>query len=121
VSLSLQSIDFIDKLAQVKIMLDKLDEAILLLNNNLTNNPKQEGSLVNLGFAYLKQNDLALAKINYNKALVLNPDNEQALLNLAAVYNLENNKTESLKFLKRILVVNPKNDEVKALIGKLND
>ena len=116
VSLSPQSIDFIDKLAQAKIMLDKLGEAILLLNNNLTNNPKQEGSLVNLGFAYLKQNDLALAKTNYNKALALNPDNEQALLNLAAVYNLENNKTEALKLLKHILKVNPQNEQIKALL-----
>ncbi len=121
VSLSPQSIDFIDKLAQAKIMLNKLDEAILLLNNNLLQNEKQEGSLVNLGFAYLKQNNLVLAKTNYNKALALNPDNEQALINLAAVYNLENNKPEALKLLKRILVVNPKNDEVKGLIGRLND
>ncbi|MFA9213986.1 MAG: tetratricopeptide repeat protein [Candidatus Methylacidiphilales bacterium] len=119
VSLSPQSIDFIDKLAQAKIMLNKIDEAILLLNNNLQQNEKQEGSLVNLGFAYLKQNNLILAKTNYNKALALNPDNEQALLNLAAVYNLENNKPEALKLLKRILVVNPKNDEVKGLIGEL--
>jgi len=121
VSLSPQSIDFIDKLAQAKIMLNKLDEAILLLNNNLLQNEKLEGSLVNLGFAYLKQNNLALAKTNYNKALALNPDNEQALLNLAAVYNLENNKPEALKLLKRILVINPKNDEVKGLIGSVNN
>jgi Flp pilus assembly protein TadD len=119
VSLSPQSIDFIDKLAQAKIMLNKLDEAIVLLNNNLKTNNKQEGSYVNLGFAYLKQNNIAAAKNNYNKALALNPDNEQALLNLAAVYNLENNKTEALKLLKRILVINPRNEEVKLLIGKL--
>lgn len=121
VSLSPQSIDFIDKLAQAKIMLNKLDEAILLLNNNLKLNEKQEGSLVNLGFAYLKQNNLVLAKTNYNKALALNPDNEQALINLAAVYNLENNKPEALKLLKRILVANPKNEEVKELIGRLSN
>lgn len=120
VSLSPQSIDFIDKLAQSKIMLNKLDEAILLLNNNLKTNNKQEGSYVNLGFAYLKQNNIAAAKINYNKALDLNPDNEQALLNLAAVYNLENNKPEAIKLLKRILVVNPKNEQVKQLLEQLN-
>ena len=119
VSLSPQSIDFIDKLAQAKIMLNKLADAISLLNNNLKTNNKQEGSYVNLGFAYLKQNNIALAKNNYNKALALNPDNEQALLNLAAVYNIENNKVESLKLLGRILVINPKNEEVKQLIGKL--
>jgi Flp pilus assembly protein TadD len=119
VSLSPQSIDFIDKLAQAKIMLNKLDEAIVLLNKNLKTNNKQEGSYVNLGFAYLKQNNIAAAKNNYNKALALNPDNEQALLNLAAVYNLENNKVEALKLLKRILVINPRNEEVKLLIGKL--
>ncbi|MCF8429743.1 MAG: tetratricopeptide repeat protein [Bacteroidia bacterium] len=119
VSLSPQSIDFIDKLAQAKIMLNKLSEAIILLNNNLKTNNKQEGSYVNLGFAYLKQNNIALAKNNYNEALALNPDNEQALLNLAAVYNIENNKTEALKLLKRILVINPQNEEVKQLIEKL--
>ena len=120
VSLSPQSINFIDKLAQAKIMLYKLDEAILLLNNNLKTNNKQEGSYVNLGFAYVKQNNISAAKNNYNKALELNPDNEQALLNLAAVYNLESNKSEAIKLLKRILVLNPKNDEVKGLIAKLN-
>jgi hypothetical protein len=119
VSLSSQSIDFIDKLAQAKIMLNKLAEAILLLNNNLKTNSKQEGSYVNLGFAYLKQNNIAAAKTNYSKALTLNPDNEQALLNLAAVYNLENNKPDALKLLKRILKINPKNEQVKQLIGKL--
>jgi len=72
-----------------------------------------------LGFAYLKQNNIALAKNNYNEALALNPDNEQALLNLAAVYNIENNKVESLKLLKRILVINPKNEEVKQLLEQL--
>ena len=72
-----------------------------------------------MGFAYLKQNNIASAKNYYNKALALNPDNEQALLNLAAVYNIENNKVESLKLLKRILVINPKNEEVKQLMGKL--
>ncbi|MFY7733222.1 MAG: tetratricopeptide repeat protein [Bacteroidia bacterium] len=121
VSLSPQNIDFIDKLAQAKIMLNKLNEAILLLNNNLQQNEKQEGSLVNLGFAYLKQNNLPLAKTNYNKALALNPDNEQALLNLAAVYNLENNKPEALKLLKRILVNNPNNEQVKGLVGQLGE
>jgi Tfp pilus assembly protein PilF len=116
VSLSPQSIDFIDKLAQAKIMLNKLGEAIFLLNNILNKNPKQDGSLVNLCFAYLRQNDLALAKNNYNMALALNPDNEQALLNLAAVYNLENNKPESLKLLERILKINPQNEQVRALL-----
>ncbi|MFZ4798000.1 MAG: tetratricopeptide repeat protein [Bacteroidia bacterium] len=119
VSISPQSVDFIDKLAQSKIMLNKLDEAILLLNNNLKTNKKQEGSYVNLGFAYLKQNNISSAKINYNKALELNPDNEQALINLAAVYNIENNKLEALKLLKRILVINPKNEQVKQLLEQL--
>jgi tetratricopeptide (TPR) repeat protein len=119
VSLSPQSIDFIDKLAQSKIMLNKLAEAILMLDSNLKLNSKQEGSYVNLGFAYLKQNNVAAAKVNYNKALALNPDNEQALLNLAAVNNLENNKPETQKLLKRILVINPNNLEVKELLMEL--
>lgn len=119
VDLSPNSIDFIDKLGQVKIQLNKLDEAIKILQANLLLNAKQANSLTNLGFAYIKQGNASLAKTNYQKALQLNPDYEQALFNLAAVYNMEGNTAEAKKLLQQIVQQNPGNTQVKQLLETL--
>ncbi len=119
VDLSPSSIDFIDKLGQVKIQLNKLEEAIKILQGNLLFNAKQANSLTNLGFAYIKQGNTALAKTYYQKALQLNPDYEQALFNLAAVYNMEGNTAEAKKLLQQIMQLNPGNTQVKQLLKTL--
>ncbi|MES2654601.1 MAG: tetratricopeptide repeat protein [Bacteroidota bacterium] len=119
VDLSPSSIDFIDKLGQVKIQLNKLEEAIKILQGNLLLNAKQANSLTNLGFAYIKQGNTALAKTYYRKALQLNPDYEQALFNLAAVYNMEGNTAEAKKLLQQIMQLNPGNSQVKQLLETL--
>lgn len=116
VDLSPNSIDFIDKLGQVKIQLNKLDEAIKILQANLLLNAKQANSLTNLGFAYIKQGNIPLAKSYYQKALQLNPDYEQALFNLAAVYHMEGNTAEAKKLLQQIMQLNPTNTQVKQLL-----
>ncbi|MES2726705.1 MAG: tetratricopeptide repeat protein [Bacteroidota bacterium] len=119
VDLSPSSIDFIDKLGQVKIQLNRLEEAIKILQGNLLLNEKQANSLTNLGFAYIKQGNTALAKTYYQKALQLNPDYEQALFNLAAVYNMEGNTAEAKKLLQQIMQLNPGNSQVKQLLETL--
>jgi tetratricopeptide (TPR) repeat protein len=120
VSISPKSIDFVDKLAQSKIVLNKLNEAIELLTDNLKSNPKQVNSFINLGFAYAKQNKLNLAKENYQKALALDPDSEQALINLAAIYGLTNDKEKAKMLLNRVLEVNKNNETAKKLLKEIS-
>ncbi len=119
VELSPRSIQFIDKLGQVKIQLNKLDEAIHLLEENIHLNTKQVSSITNLGFAYLKKGNNTLAKQYYLQALQLDPDYEQALFNLAALYNIEGNTAMAKQLLTHILKANPNNIIVVELLKNL--
>lgn len=55
----------------------RIDEAIVLFNENTKLFPQNANAFDSLGEAYLLKGDSANAKINYARSVALNPDNEQ--------------------------------------------
>lgn len=119
IAIASENLDFANKLGASLIEQDKLAEAIEVLNSSLMKNPKQCEALTNLGFAYIRQNNIQFALECYDKALALDPDFEQALLNKAGLLNLTGKIPEAKKLLKQILKKNPENTRVKALLQSI--
>lgn len=119
VSLASDNLDFINKLGAIQVELDQTAEGIITLQSSLKRNPKQSVALTNLGFAYLKQGNTAMAMKCYNDALALDPDFEQALLNKAGLYNYLGQKQDAKKMLQQILKRNPRNEQVKQLMQQI--
>jgi len=114
-----QNLDFSNKLASVILQNRKINEAIALLKELLSLNPKQSETWTNLGFAYLLSQNYSSAMDCYNKAIALDPDMPQALINKAALCNLTGDKKQSSALLKRILKRDPDNMYVKQLLNNL--
>lgn len=115
-ALAPQNLSFINKLGEVLIQQQKLQEGKEVLNQSLQKNPKQADALTNLGFACVASGDIQKGLRCYDEALALSPDDEQALLNKAAVLNAKGLKSEARKLLQRIIALNPGNTAVKQLL-----
>ena len=118
-ALATQNLSFINKLGEVLIQQQKLQEGMEVLNQSLQKNPKQADALTNLGFASVASGDIQKGLRCYDEALALSPDDEQALLNKAAVLNAKGQKAEARKLLQRIIALNPGNAAVKQLLKNL--
>ncbi|MFN5665605.1 MAG: tetratricopeptide repeat protein, partial [Bacteroidota bacterium] len=118
-TLAPQNLSFMNKLGEVLIQQQKLEEGMEVLNQSLRKNHKQADALTNLGFACVTSGDIQKGLRCYDEALALSPDNEQALLNKAAVLNAKGQKAEARKLLQCIIVLNPGNTAVKQLLKNL--
>lgn len=118
-TLAPQNLSFMNKLGEVLIQQQKLEEGMEVLNQSLRKNHKQADALTNLGFACVASGDIQKGLRCYDEALALSPDNEQALLNKAAVLNAKGQKAEARKLLQCIIVLNPGNTAVKQLLKNL--
>lgn len=67
------------------------------------------------GLAYVKENKIELARIEYGKALALNPDNIEANISLGGMYLSESNALGAEKCYLIVLKQNP--DDVGANVG----
>lgn len=114
-----ENLDFLNKLGAALIEADRTQEGVDVLNNSLGKNPKQGVALTNIGFAYLKLNDLQRAEMYYNKALALDPDMEQALFNKAALLHMTGRTPQAKKLLQQIIKRNPGNQMVKELLQQI--
>lgn len=113
-------IQFLTKLGSVKILNNKLDEAIEILKFSLNKQPKQEEALINLGFAYLQKQNINDAIYYYNMALALNPDNTQALYNRGVLLYQQKNTNAAKNDISNLLKLQPNNSEIQSLAKLLN-
>jgi Flp pilus assembly protein TadD len=119
VELAPENLEFINKWAGAKILLEKNEDAINVLNGLLAKNPKLTDAQVNKGFALLKLNQQVEAMACYKQALQLDCDNQQALLNRAGLLHLMGKDEDAKKDLKHLLKLNPQNEYVKGLLSSL--
>ncbi|MCG9879299.1 MAG: tetratricopeptide repeat protein [Bacteroidia bacterium] len=119
VSLAKENLNFLNKLATLRVQQVRFSDAKLLFEQSLGLQPKQEEAWVNYGFCLANMGEIDKAFFAYNQALKLNPDNQQALLNKASLYLYTNKKREAINLLKLILKLNPNAIDVKSLLANL--
>jgi len=106
--LSPDQYEFINKLAVNYYLQNKLDAALRMFNISLEKYSNQPETWSNVGYIYIKRNDLKTAYQYLNKALMLDPDSKTALANMASYYTTTGNRTELSKISKRIQALNTK-------------
>jgi len=112
--------------ASVKMDMDKLDDAILDLNEAIRIDPKDSEAFRVRGEAKRLKNDLAGAMADDDQAVLLSPD-ELAYVNRALVLRDKQDYTRAIADLDQAIVINPKSDlaysnrgEVQRLKGGLD-
>jgi tetratricopeptide (TPR) repeat protein len=75
------NLDFFTKLAGNLCNQNKPNEAKVMYQKILAQNPKIASAYCNLGYIYFTERDYRAAETNYNKSILLDPNNEIALLN----------------------------------------
>lgn len=119
VFLAKENLNFLNKLATLRVQQKRFEEAKLLFEKSLAMQPKQEDAWVNYGFCLANIGQVDKAFFAYNQSLKLNPDNQQALLNKASLYLFKNSKKEAIALLKQIMKLNPNATDVKLLLENL--
>ncbi|MBL61551.1 MAG: hypothetical protein CMI85_05445 [Candidatus Pelagibacter sp.] len=71
----------------------------------------QYSKYYNLGIKYYNNNNLEIAKFNFEKDIVRNTKNLNSYLYLAKIFKKKNNRDEFEKNLKTVLLLDPKNEE----------
>ncbi|MEN6486753.1 MAG: tetratricopeptide repeat protein [Syntrophobacteraceae bacterium] len=75
----------------------------------------------NLGYIYMNQGDLELARMNYESCLALSPSyRDEVLTNLGIVHMKKKNPGEARAMFKQALDFNPKNSVARSYLNKLN-
>ena len=97
---------------------DQSDKAIQILSRILQISRSYE-ALNNLGVAYLRQGDLALAINALVEANTLAPSNSTVSLNLAVARHLQRNETGALTLLREAIKNDAKNGMLQFLMGFL--
>jgi tetratricopeptide (TPR) repeat protein len=80
---------------------NKFDDAIADLRLVLRKDPRNERALQVLARAYIRTNELALAKDTYRRLLELNPSSAEGLTSLASLYAADGNFADAEELLKR--------------------
>lgn len=114
-----EQLDFMNKLAECLIQLQRLDEAEALLGRLLQLQPRYLAGINNKGFVQLLKNDKAGANLWYEKALRLDPDYEPALLNKAGLYNAMGEKEKALVIIQGLLKKKPGDRQLQQVLSRL--
>lgn len=120
VRLSSYNLDFQEKLGTIYAKLRRPEKAKACFEFVLQENPDRKRALVNLGFTYALQGDIARAMNYYNHALYLDPDYISALLNKAGAHLQLKQIQEAKILLERVLELEPEHQRAKKIIKQLN-
>lgn len=98
--------------------LNKLEEAISLLNEEAAKSPDNSAIQYELGGLYLKKGDYDLARKCYLDILSRDPNNVFALNNVAFIYLQENNGNKAISYAERAHKVAPNTSFVTDTYGE---
>ena len=103
-----------DKINEIKKLVEdkSFDQALDYINNNITEEDRNEIILQYLGFIHLNLGDKQKALFYYKKALEINSQNIVTLLAIAKILNLSKENDESLAFLLKAYKLDPENESV---------
>jgi len=113
-------LDFQEKLATNYLQLQYLPQAKKVLEFIISENPKREAALSNLGYVYALQGQFNQAITYYQQALQLNPDHQQTLINEAALYLHLKDKSKAIQLLQRLIKINPEHPQALQLLSQLS-
>ncbi len=111
--------EFQNKLAVSLIAMNKLEEAQLIYDNTIKENPNFAQAYCNLGYVWLMKGNSSMAELNYNRALELDPDYEQAIINKAGLYVSQKQMAKAKQILQQYLKYHSKSKQVQDLLSKL--
>lgn len=114
-------LDFQNEYAVVLIENGRYPEAMALLNQLLTWQPRQVNSLSNRGYLHEKTGKKDLALKDYEAALKLDADYLPALFNLCRYYLEKRDKTRVLYYLGRAKKIAPNHPSVKIISENLKN
>jgi TonB family protein len=99
---------------------NKTDEAIVSLEKELVQNPKDDVVWNYLGLAYLKKENYKESQKSFEKATKLNPKDSTYFSNLAFVYMVSGKTGKAENLVNKTLRVNPNNVRAYFVKGRLN-
>ncbi len=111
--------EFSNKYGSTALLLGSIEEAKIIFNELITENPNYAPAYSNLGYIELLNKQPEQAELFYKKALQLNPDYEPGLLNMAGLYLYKGENEKAKKILQQVLIKNPDNAQAKEVINKV--
>ena len=110
---------FQEKLGTAQIQLKDYASAKNTFEFVLSEHPKRQIALSNLGLIYVINGDFPKGEELYDKAIALDPDYEQAILNKAAARLAQNDISTGQQLLERVLKINPENEQAKWAMSQI--
>jgi len=108
-------LEFLSKHGSILAVSGHLIEAVKVFQCIIEEDPQYTSAYVNLGYLYVKQNQVERGEKLYHKALLLDPDHVQALLNLAAIYAYRSDGVMARVYIDRVLKIEPDNVQANQL------
>ena len=96
-------LDFLEKKGIALIGLNQIEEAKIIFNKIISENPKRPVALCNLGYTQALSGNITDAEKLYDQAITLDPDYAHALVNKAALMAFKNEKMEAKKLLEKVI------------------
>ena len=109
-------LDFKVKLGNAYFTTSQYEKAAKEYAKVLTENPKNEEALCNLGYVQIVLEDFENAEKNLEKSLTLNPDYKEAKLNLATLYMSTDRLEDAMILLLKLLEDYPGDSKIRAAI-----
>jgi Flp pilus assembly protein TadD len=113
------NLDFQNKKAAALMQLGKIKEAKDVYEFILSEQPKHEAALSNLGFLTMREGNAAKAELLLKQAISLNPDHELALMNMALLQFKKGKVEYAEELAQRALFVNPQNVQAQQFLNYL--
>ena len=92
---------------------DKNNEAILFFSKGVTISPKNTPLYLNLANAYLGDNNLKMARKNYEAAIKLDSTSAQAYAGLGKIFYWNNKPKTALTYYSKAININPSDKKIK--------
>ncbi len=113
------SLDFQNKYGTCLLALNKPEEAQLIFEFILKEDPNYVSAHTNVGYFYMQQGNITMAYYHLLKAFSLNPDHQQTIFNLAILYHNEGKDAQAKKILQVLLKRDPQNERARMMLSEL--
>jgi tetratricopeptide (TPR) repeat protein len=114
------NLDFFNKLAGNLFSQNKPNEAKIIYQKILAENPKIAPAYCNLGYIYFTERDYRAAEIYYNKSILLDPNNEIALLNKVQLLVSKGEIKQAQYILNQLVKREPNNNKAKTMLKQIS-
>lgn len=111
--------EFNNKLGVSLLAQNKMQEAIIVFESTIAENPKFVPAITNLGYASLVSGNALKAEQLYKQGLALDPDYEMLLMNVAGLYIYKKDMMQAEVYLNKVIKKYPENLQAKEVLKQL--